>query len=88
MFVSDYPLMVDDLRESLKTKDATTLRQTAHALKGMTGNFRGQAAAKAALNMEEMGRIGDFSGIEQKFETLINELDKLEKMLLNLIEEN
>jgi CheY-like chemotaxis protein/HPt (histidine-containing phosphotransfer) domain-containing protein len=88
MFVSDYPLMVDDLRESLKTKDAAALRQTAHALKGMTGNFKGQAAAKAALNLEEMGRIGDFSGIEQKFETLINELDKLEKMLLNLIEEN
>ena len=88
MFVSDYPLMVDDLRESLKTKDATTLRQTAHAIKGMTGNFKGQAAAKAALNLEEMGRIDDFSGIEQKFETLINELDKLEKMLLNLIEEN
>jgi CheY-like chemotaxis protein/HPt (histidine-containing phosphotransfer) domain-containing protein len=88
MFVGDYPLMLDTIRESLKTKDATTLKQTAHALKGMTGNFKGQAAAKAALNLEEMGRIGDFSGIEQKFETLVNELDKLEKMLLNLIKES
>ena len=88
MFVSDYPSMVDTIRETLKTKDATTLKLTAHALKGMTGNFKGQAAAKAALNLEEMGQRGDFSGIDQKFETLINELDKLEKMLLNLIEEN
>jgi PAS domain S-box-containing protein len=88
MFASDYPPMVDDLREALKAEDAVTLRRAGHSLKGMVGNFQGEAAAQAAANLEEMGRKGEFSGKEQAFENLISELDKLEKALVNLVEED
>jgi CheY-like chemotaxis protein/nitrogen-specific signal transduction histidine kinase/HPt (histidine-containing phosphotransfer) domain-containing protein len=84
MFISDYPPMVNDLREALKAEDAVILRRTGHSLKGMVGNFQGEAAAQAAANLEEMGRKGEFSGKEEAFENLISELDKIEKALVNL----
>jgi len=87
MLIADYPPMVDALRDALKTKDANTLRRNAHALKGMVGNFQAKAAAQAAFILEEMGRQGEFSGVEQAFDTLINELDKLESRLLDLVKE-
>ncbi len=88
MFLSDYPPMVATLRETLKTKDSMTLRRTSHALKGMVGNFQAETAAKAAFNLEEMGRQGELSGAEKAFETLADELAKLEKMLVGLVDEN
>jgi len=84
MFVDDYPPMVDALRESLKAKDADALRRTAHALKGMVGNFQGRDAAKAAFNLEEMGRQGEFDGADQACERLVKELAELEKTLTDL----
>lgn len=84
MLVSDYPPMVEALQEALKSKDTGALRRTAHALKGMVGNFQGRDAAKAAFKLEEMGRLGEFDGAEQACERLINELASLEKMLMDL----
>ncbi len=88
MFLSDYPPMVATLRETLKTKDSTTLRRTSHALKGMVGNFQAKTAAEAAFSLEEMGRQGEFSGVDKAFETLADELARLEKMLVGLVDEN
>jgi len=85
MFGSDYPPMVDALGEALKSKDADGLRRNAHALKGMVGNFQGKDAAKAASKLEEMGRQKEFNGVDQAYELLIKELDKLEKTLLDLV---
>jgi two-component system sensor histidine kinase/response regulator len=84
MLVSDYPPMLEALQEALESKDAASLNRTAHALKGMVGNFQGQGAAKAAFKLEEMGRLGEFGGAEQACERLINELASLEKTLIDL----
>ncbi|MBU0987090.1 MAG: response regulator [Proteobacteria bacterium] len=86
MFVSDYPQMLKALKDALETENADNLRRTAHALKGMVGNFQGYAAAKAALKLEEMGRQEQFAGKNQAFESLIKELTKLEKTLKDLAE--
>jgi HPt (histidine-containing phosphotransfer) domain-containing protein len=84
MLVSDYPPMLEALQESLKAKDAGSLRRTAHALKGMVGNFQGTDAAQAAFVLEEMGRHGEFDGAGSACERLVIELAKLEKTLLDL----
>ena len=84
MLVSDYPPMLEALQEALKSKDADSLNRTAHALKGMVGNFQGRDAAKAAFKLEEMGSLGEFGGAEQACERLINELASLEKTLIDL----
>lgn len=86
IFASDYPPMVEALKEALTSKDAGSLRRTAHALKGMVGNFQGRDATKAASELEEMGRQGLFDGADRVCARLITELVKLEKTLLDLAE--
>ncbi|MBT7698397.1 MAG: response regulator [Desulfobacterales bacterium] len=88
MFSSDYPPMLDKIRESIKDKDWNTLYRTAHAIKGMSGNFQAEDAALAALHIEEKGREEDFSDIEKDFDLLVLELSKLEIALQKLAKED
>ena len=88
MFSSDYPPMIDTIRKSITDKDWNTLYRTAHALKGMSGNFQAEDAASAALRLEEKGRDEDFSDIEKDFDVLVGELAKLEKALQKMAEED
>ncbi len=85
MFVSDYPPMIEKLKNAIEDKDAELLKRTAHALKGMVGNFQGKDAAKEAFVLEEMGRHQEFSGAEETSKRLSDELLKLEKSLFSLI---
>lgn len=85
MFVTDYPPMVETLEKAIVDQDAQSLKRTAHALKGMVGNFQGKDAAAEALKLEEMGRNQEFSGAEEIFKRLSDELIKLEKSLFSLI---
>jgi HPt (histidine-containing phosphotransfer) domain-containing protein len=86
MFVADYRPMMSAIQEALKTKDAENLRRTAHALKGIVGNFQAKAAGRTAFNLEEMGRRKEFSGVDQEYGKLTEELADLEKTLLDLVE--
>jgi HPt (histidine-containing phosphotransfer) domain-containing protein len=88
MFVSDYPAMIVSIREALKTRDASTLQRTAHSLKGMLRNFQAEAEAQKALNLEEMGRKGEFKNGDQVCDALVGELASLEKTLLDVIKED
>ena len=88
MFSSDYPPMLDKIHEAITDKDWNTLYRTAHAIKGMSGNFQAEDAALAALHIEEKGREEDFSDIEKDCEILVYELKKLETALQKLAQED
>ncbi|MBU0987452.1 MAG: response regulator, partial [Proteobacteria bacterium] len=87
MFVSDYPAMLDSIIAAVKAKDADTLQQTAHSLKGMLRNFQADAAAEKALSLENMARHGKFEGGEQICQALTQEVAGLKKLLLDLVAE-
>lgn len=87
LFVSDYPNMMVKIKEAIRNEDSTTLERTAHALKGMLGNFQAEQAAGTAFNLEKKGRNGDFSGVKQMFDNLTIELAGFEKTLLEFIRE-
>ncbi|MEA3279338.1 MAG: response regulator, partial [Thermodesulfobacteriota bacterium] len=87
MFVSDYPPMIETINKALKAEDTNTVGQTAHALKGMVGNFQAKTTAKTALKLEELGRNNRLKGMNQAYEALAGELAGLEKTLLELIKE-
>ena len=87
MFVSDYPPMIETINKALKAGDANTVGRTAHALKGMVGNFQAKTTAKAALKLEELGRNNRLEGMNQAYEALAGKLAGLEKTLLGLVRE-
>ena len=88
MFISDYPAMMTAIRDAIDSGDATRLRQTAHALKGMVGNFQAGQSAATAAELEEKGRRSDLEHADIDLKALETEMLELERSLLKLVEEN
>jgi CheY-like chemotaxis protein/HPt (histidine-containing phosphotransfer) domain-containing protein len=87
MFREDYPAMLSAIRETIGNGDAPGLRRSAHALKGMVGNFGARAIARTAFVLEEMGRRAELSHGEATYQQLAEEVSGLEKTLLAILEE-
>jgi len=88
MFIDDYPEMLVGTQEAIKAQDAVKLRQAAHSLKGMVGNFQAKAAARLAFRLEEKGREDDFTDTDLIFKQLDQEMATLEKELSDLSKED
>ena len=84
MFASDYPAMLEAIESAIKIGDADQLKRTAHALKGMVGNFQAKAAAAAALKLEEMGRSGAIGNAAPVFDELTDAIKHLDKTLAGM----
>lgn len=56
-----------NLRSSIQERDAKRLQMSAHALKGAVANFGAQTAVERAGNLEQKGRTGDLTGIEEEY---------------------
>jgi len=87
MFLNDFPKMLANIEASVKANDAKELRMSAHAIKGMVGNFQAKTTAQAALALEEMGRNQDFNGVEKAFENLTGEMENLKQALIAITKE-
>ena len=87
MFLNDFPQMLSNIGAAVKANDAKELRMTAHAMKGMVGNFQAKTTALAALALEEMGRNQDFNGAEKAFEKLSGEMEDLKQTLIAIAKE-
>jgi len=87
MFLNDFPRMLSNIEAAIKANDAKELRITAHAMKGMVGNFQAKTTAQAASDLEEMGRIQDFNGVEKAFEKLTVEMENLKQTLIAIAKE-
>jgi PAS domain S-box-containing protein len=87
MFREDYPAMLSAIRETIQSGDAPGLRRSAHALKGMVGNFGAKGIARTAFVLEEMGRRAELSQGELAYRQLAREVSGLEKNLLAILEE-
>jgi len=87
MFLNDFPQMLSNIEAAFKANDPKELRMTAHALKGMVGNFQAKTTAQAALALEEMGRTQDFSGAQKAFEKLSSEMQDLKLTLIAIAKE-
>ena len=87
MFIADYPQMLKNIHDAIQTGDAPALRRTAHALKGMLGNFQVETATKKAYNLEKMGAEENLEQAADIYTQLSTELDRLESMFLDLSKE-
>ncbi len=58
IFRGEYPRLLAALRQSVETGDAKGVEETAHAIRGMVGNFGARSTSEAAAALEDMGREG------------------------------
>ena len=85
MFISDYPPMLETLRQAIEAKDGPLLGRTAHSLKGMARNFQVDAAADSALRLEGLAKQGQFEPARDLVNQLDGELASFESRLKQMV---
>ena len=84
IFRGEYPRLLANLRHRVETGDTKGVEETAHAIRGMVGNFGARSAADAAAALEEMGRAGVLTGARADVARLERGVNHLEKELIRM----
>lgn len=56
IFLDEYPVLLDRMKDAIQAGDAQGLEHSAHSLKGCVSNFGAEAVVSAALELENIGR--------------------------------
>ena len=86
LFLDSSPRLLAEIELGVARRDGQTVERAAHALKGAMQSISAGPAARAALNLEELGRMGDtasadksLSHLKQEFERLVSALSESSK---------
>jgi HPt (histidine-containing phosphotransfer) domain-containing protein len=81
LYLTEYPGLVDQIRDAVASSDADALLRSAHMLKGSLGTLGAEASMKLALNLEMMGRARRLDGSGEALLQLQQALDRLKSEL-------
>lgn len=87
LFIEGCPEMLNSIREAIANGNALELERSAHKLKGSVGNFAAKAAFEAALKLEQIGRSGDISNVNEVYASLMKQMENLMPVLVALCAE-
>jgi HPt (histidine-containing phosphotransfer) domain-containing protein len=87
IFMRNSPTSLARIHQAIVEHDAWELREAAHALKGSVGNLSAEGAYRAAERLENMGSKRDFDLIDEAYEALAREVERLRSALKLLSEE-
>jgi HPt (histidine-containing phosphotransfer) domain-containing protein len=87
VFLEEYPQIMAEIRAAVAQGDAARLRSAAHGLKGSVDNFAAAGAFEAALRLEMLGRSGILADVQEAWQTLEAEIDRLRPALADLARE-
>ena len=83
-FTEDLPDEIKALSEALNRKDAESITERAHSIKGTAANLGAEGIAKAALQLEEAGREGNLADGVNILDNLNDEFGRLAKFASNI----
>ena len=81
LYMSSSPLLLKDIESAVADRDGDKINRAAHTLKGVLKNMCATTCAKAALQLETIGRSGDIESADQSLVTLKIELQRLQSVL-------
>jgi len=85
MFLEDCPMLMADIRASLRDQHAGRLKLAAHSLRGAVGNLSAAASERAAQSLEMIGRSGDLTGADDVLAVLDIAVECLESRLREIL---
>jgi signal transduction histidine kinase/DNA-binding response OmpR family regulator len=83
LFREDTPNQMQRLQQALQTNDLALLEQQAHTLKSTAANVGAEALREAALGVEQAARCRDLAAARARYETLLQEFERLQAYLDN-----
>ncbi len=87
VFRDDCGRLLPELRAAVEAGNAAEARRPAHTLKGMVAFFGAGAVTAAAARLEAQAGAGDLTGASGELETLLTELERLQRALAAVCEE-
>lgn len=82
-FLEETPRLMDNLRQAAARSDAAGVTQAAHTLKSSVNYFGMKTAFELALRLEEIGRRGDLSGVNEPLNSLDGEVAQALAVLID-----
>ena len=79
IYLSDCPEKLSKIHHAIEGGDAQALYETAHSLKGASGNIGLTQAYELALELERKGKEGKLQGAEEVFKALEEEIGRFRK---------
>ena len=86
MFDEDTPALLEQISSAASSGDAAALVKSAHALKGLLGNFCADPAVTSARELEMMAREERLAGVEAAVEKLQSETQRLREALHHFLQ--
>ncbi len=80
-FLANFPKALKEIRASVDTRDATTLDESAHKLKGALRYLAANQAADVANKLEVMGKENKFADAETTFQALESECERVKAFI-------
>ena len=87
VFLESCPRSVADIRAAVEGRDRPTLCRLAHNLKGSVGLFDAAGALQAVLDLERIGREGDFAAARAACDHVDTQLERLRGGLVAALKE-
>ncbi len=77
LFFSRSPALLAEIETAVRQRDCQTVSRAAHCLKGALLNMCAGPCSHAAIKLEQAGRKGDLAQVNESFQTLRAELQRL-----------
>src|SRR5262245_20088206 len=81
-FREDAPEYLTRLHSAVEGGDPDRVLHAAHSLHGLVATFGAEAASLAALRLEDIGRSGDLSSVDEAVTALEDEMSRLKTALM------
>lgn len=78
---------VSRIEEAVRSRDAATLADAAHTLKGSTANFSRGEVHRISSELEEKGKAEEWGGVDEGYEALERAVEDLRSTLDTVVEE-
>lgn len=87
LFLENSPLLMAEIESGVSQRDSQVVERTAHALKGAMQSIGAMPAARAALQLEDVGRAHDLSAVDEALVDLKEEFERLRAVLTKCSQE-
>ena len=77
VFRNDFPRLMQSVRAAVERRDASYLQRSAHAMKSTLSVIGARRMSSTVFHLETMGRCGELAGVDEVFQRLENEAERL-----------
>ena len=81
LYLKEYPILISQIQDAVRSGNAYDLHHLAHTLKGSLGTLGAETAAAQALSLEMMGRNHDLSSAQATLTELHDTLERFHSEL-------